>query len=130
MVQVCQGIHSNKPNPNSTKYKQPEATSLPIDKIPSQERHIRLEYIIKLYTNDTGRFHVPSLIVNQYKTIAYHCDYNTIIAATFKSHANKHILLAHGAIMQKLKDRNILVELHILENEASTEYKRIIKYGE
>ena len=29
--------------------------------------------------------------------------------------------------MQRLKDRNMLVDLQILDNEASTEYKRIIK---
>ena len=29
--------------------------------------------------------------------------------------------------MQRLKDRNILVDLQILDNETSTEYKRIVK---
>ena len=30
--------------------------------------------------------------------------------------------------MQRLKDHNMLVDLQILDNKASTEYKRIIKY--
>ena len=59
--------------------------------------------------------------------IVYNCDSNAIIAAPFKSRANRHILLAHGSIMQRLKDLNILVDLQILENEESTEHKRIIK---
>ena len=61
--------------------------------------------------------------------IAYHCDSNYIIAAPFKSHANKHRLLAYGAIRQQIKYRNIMSDLHILENEVITEYKRIIKSG-
>ena len=59
--------------------------------------------------------------------IAYHCDSNAIFSAPFKSHANKQRLLSYGAIMQRLKDRNILVDLQILDNETSTEYKRIVK---
>ena len=59
--------------------------------------------------------------------ISYPCGSNAIISAPFKSHSEKQRLLAYGAIMQRLKDRNILVDLHILDNEASTEYKCIIK---
>ena len=60
--------------------------------------------------------------------IAYHYDYNSIIAAPFKSRTNKYRLLSYGAIMQMLKDRSMLVDLQILKNEISTEYKRIFKY--
>ena len=59
--------------------------------------------------------------------IAYHCNSNAIFAAPFKSRADKHRLLAYGTIMQRLKDRNMLVDLQILDNEAIIEYKRIIK---
>ena len=59
--------------------------------------------------------------------IAYHCDSNSIIAVPFKSHTDKHRLMAYGAIMKRLKEVNMLVDLQILDNEASAEYKRIIK---
>ena len=59
--------------------------------------------------------------------IVYNFNSNAIIAAPFKSRADKHRLLAYGTIMQRLKDRNMLVDLRILYNEAITEYKRIIK---
>ena len=59
--------------------------------------------------------------------IAYHFDSDAIISGTFKSRADKHRLLFYGAIMQRLKYHNMLVDLQILENEARTEYKRIIK---
>ena len=121
MVQVHQGIRSTKPNPTRTKYKQPEANILPRDTTPPQELHIKVEHIRKFYTDDTGRFLVRSRSGNQYTMIAYHCDSNAIIAAPFKSFTNRHRLLAYGSIMQRLKDRNMLVDLHILDNEASTE---------
>ena len=59
--------------------------------------------------------------------IAYHCNFNAIIAAPFKSCANKHRILAYRAIMQRLKECNMLADIHILYNEESNEYKRIIK---
>ena len=80
-----------------------------------------------MYTVDTSRFPVRSRSENQYISIAYHCDSNSIIVSPFKSLDDKHRLLTYGAITQSLKDRNILVDLQILDNEASTEYKRIIK---
>ena len=60
--------------------------------------------------------------------IAYHYDSNVIIATPFKSRAKKHRLIAYSAIMKCLKERNMLVDLQILDKEASNEYKRIIKY--
>ena len=60
MVQVRQWILSTKPNPTGTKCKQPEAHILPKDKTPSQDLHIKMDHISKLYTDDTGRFPVHS----------------------------------------------------------------------
>ena len=37
-------------------------------------------------------------------------------------------MVAYNSIIQHLKDRNIIVNLQILDNEASKEYKTIIKY--
>ena len=56
MIQLYQGIPFTKPNPTRIEYKQPKANSLPRDKSPSQDLHIEVEYIRKLYTDDTGRF--------------------------------------------------------------------------
>ena len=82
--------------------------------------HIKIEHIRKTYNDDTGRFPVRSQSGNQYIIIVYHCDSSSIITAPFKSFADKHRLLAYGAIMKRLKDLNMLVEV-------STDYKRIIK---
>ena len=59
--------------------------------------------------------------------ITYHCDANLILAVPFKSIKDTHRLLAYDKIMQRLSDHKLTVELQILDNEASTEYNRVIK---
>ena len=58
MAKVRQGIRSTKPNPNIKKCKQPNSTSLYRNTTPSQEIHIKVEHIKKLYNDDTVRFPV------------------------------------------------------------------------
>ena len=45
----------------------------------------------------------------------------------FKSRKDKDRMVAYNNIMQNLKDRNMLVHLQMLDNEARKEYKTIIK---
>ena len=59
--------------------------------------------------------------------IAYHCNTNVILAVTFKSRKDTHRLLAYNKIMQRLRDHELTVDIKILDNEASTEYRRVIK---
>ena len=79
--------------------------------------------ISKLYTDDTGRFLVHVRSGNIYITIAYHCDANLILAESFPSRTDAHRLLAYNKIMQRLTDNKLCVNLQILDNEASEEYK-------
>ena len=58
--------------------------------------------------------------------IAYHCDANLILAKPFASRKDTHCLLAYDNIMQRLSDNKLTVDLQILDNEASAEYKRAI----
>ena len=59
--------------------------------------------------------------------VAYHCDSNAIMLMPFKSRKDKDHMVAYNAIMHRLKDINMLVNLQILDNEASKEYKTIIR---
>ena len=59
--------------------------------------------------------------------VAYHCNANAIMVVPFKSRKDKYCMVAYNTIMQRLKDRNMLVNLQILDNEASKKYKTIIK---
>ena len=111
MLQVTQGIRSTKPNPQRINCKLIEATSLPSDTTPSHEIHIKVKHISRIYTDDTVRFPVRSRSGNKYIMIAYNFDSNATIAAPFKTRSRKHIPLAYGASMQRIKYRNILVDL-------------------
>ncbi len=55
--------------------------------------------------------------------VAYHIDTNAILVAPFQSCG----LPAYNSIMSHLADRGHLVNLQILDNKASAEYKQTIK---
>ena len=80
--------------------------------------HIQTTHISKLYTDDTARFPVISRTDNQYIMVAYHFDSNAIMDLPFNSRKDKDRMVAYNTIMQRLKDRNMLVNLQILYNEA------------
>ena len=83
--------------------------------------------ISKLYTDDTGRFPVHARSGNIYIMISYYCNANLILVEPFSSRKDAHRLLAYNKIMQRLTDNKLCVDLQILDNEASEEYKRSIK---
>ena len=93
----------------------------------SNELHVRVEHISKLYMDNTGSFPIISLSGNQYLIIACHCDSNAILVSSFKSQKDLYRLLAYNYIMAWIKNCDQLVDLQILDNKASEEYKRIMK---
>ena len=128
MVQKRQNIGYTK-----HKHKKPIALRPPKPvSIPTyNEIHIRIQHIIKLYTDDTGKFLVLSRSGNQYNMVAYHCDSNNILAVPFTSKKYQHRLRAYDEIMQRLTDRGMIMDLQILDNKASAANKHIItiKWG-
>ena len=58
--------------------------------------------------------------------IAYHCDANLILSGIFSSRKEKHCLLAYNKIMRRLLNNKLTVDIQILDNELSVEYKRAI----
>ena len=79
-----------------------------------------------LYTYDTGWFPIRDRIVNQYVMVAYHSS-NVILFEPFPSRKDKNRLADYNSIMQRLKEKDLLVDLHILGNECSKEYQEIIR---
>ena len=83
MVQTRQNVRSTKPKPPSTSpiiVKVEDNDQVPINEKPSNDLHISVQPMSKLYIDDTGQFTVRSWSGNQYIMIAYHCDSNAILA--------------------------------------------------
>ena len=59
--------------------------------------------------------------------IEYHCDANMILAMPFRSRNYTHRLLAYDKIFKILSNHKLTMDLQILDDEAITEYKRVIK---
>ena len=73
MVQTRQNFCSTKPKPPSTSptvVEDTENDQVPIDEKPSNELHISVQPMSKLYTDDTGQFPVCTRSGNQYIMIA------------------------------------------------------------
>ena len=94
---------------------------------PANELHVSVEPIRKLYTDNTFRFPIRSRHVNQYIMIAYHCNSNAIIQAPFQNKKETHCIASYSSIMKRLKSRGHSIDLQILENESSAEYRRAIE---
>ena len=126
MVQTRQHVRSTRP---TLKLGKPPKAIPPEDEPEGRKNkiHIKTTHINKLYTDYTGRFPVISRKVNQYIMVAYHCDSNAVLVVPFKTRKDKDRMAAYNTIMQRLKDRDMIVNLKILDNEASKEYKMLIK---
>ena len=58
--------------------------------------------------------------------IAYHCDTNAILQASFATISEQNQFAAYNCIMKRLTDKGHKVDIQILDNESSYEYKRVI----
>jgi hypothetical protein len=83
-------------------------------------RHLRVETIqqSKIYTDNTVRFPTRARSRSQYVMVVYHSS-NAILVQPFKSRKDTHSLEAYNVIIQRLKDRDLLVDLQILDNECN-----------
>ena len=75
-----------------------------------------------LYTYDTRQFPIRSRISNQYVMVAYHSS-NDILVDPFYSRTYKNWLEYYNTIVQRFKEKNLLFDLHIWDNECSKEYQ-------
>jgi hypothetical protein len=60
--------------------------------------------------------------------IAFHADGNLILQQAFKSKSDRHQIAAYNVIMTHLAARGLLVDLQILNNEASAASKEAITF--
>jgi hypothetical protein len=83
---------------------------------------------VNTHMDDTSRFPVRTHSENQYIMIAFQANGNLTLQQAFKSKSNRHCIVAYNAIMTRLVARGLLVDLQILDNEASTACKEAITF--
>jgi hypothetical protein len=105
----------------------PTTAPSPTD-VPSHQVFITVYPLSRLYTDDTGCFPVRARLRNQYIMIAFYVNGNLILQQAFKSKSDCHCIAAYNAIMTCLAARGLLVDLQILNNKASVEYKEAITF--
>ncbi len=129
LVQQRQNVRSTKPKlptplaPPAL----PTTAPSPMD-VPFNQVFITVYPLSRLYMDDTGRFAARACLGNQYIMIAFHTDGNLILQQAFKSKSDCHCIAANNAIMTCLAARGLLVDLQILDNEASAAYKETITF--
>ena len=130
LVQKRQSVRLTKtkpPPPRSYDPLQAVSPEDPMLQVRSNELFLQVSPISKLYTDNTGIFPVRVRSGHQYAMIVYHCKANLILAVPFKRRKDTHILQACNKIMQRLRNHKLHVDLQILYNKTSAEYKQVIK---
>ena len=122
LIQKHQGVRSTKPKPPP-----PSSSKEPMLQVQYNEVFLQVTPIIKLYTDYEFRFSVHYRSGHQYVIIAYHCDANLLLLVPFKTRKDSPRLQEYNKIMQRLSNHKLIVDLKIIDNEASVEYKRAIK---
>jgi hypothetical protein len=131
MTQLRQGVRSTKQKVTVSKQQEredmePDGTES-LDNDSGNNLTVKVIHQSRLYTDDTGRSPVKSRAGNQYIMIAYHfSNLNLILAQTFATRRDKHRMPAYDAIMTRIKASGLDVDLKVLDNEASKEYKDIM----
>ncbi len=81
----------------------------------------------KIYTDQTGRFPVPSSKGNQYIMVMYDYDTNAILTEPLKNRTGSEILRGYQKLHKYLVVRGFKPQVHWLDNEASTALKEYNK---
>ena len=127
-VQTFQGVRSTKPkNPSTIGFQELHEIDEPKPGNDSvNELYVQVIKKRILFTDDTERFPIRARSGNQFVMVTY-LSSNVILVEPFSSRKYKNRLAAYNYIMQRLKDKYLLVDLHILDNECSKEYQATIR---
>ncbi|KAL7544565.1 hypothetical protein ACHAWF_007943 [Thalassiosira exigua] len=80
-----------------------------------------------MYTDQTGAFPVQSRRGNRYVMILCKIDNNVIMSEPMKNRTSGTMVEAYRALMKRLKRAGIKPKKHVLDNEASAEFKEAIE---
>ena len=79
-----------------------------------------------MYTDQTGKFTVTSFCGYQYIMVLFEIDSNNILVEPMKSRSTGNMILAYQTLVDRLKEKGIHPEMHLLDNECSKEMRAAI----
>ena len=85
----------------------------------SNEAYFFIRHSSKIYSDQTGKFPYTARSGNQYLMIVYVVDANLILATPFKNKTKTHLTEAYLKTKKELDKRGFIIDMHVLDNEAS-----------
>ena len=131
MTQTRQGLRSNKrkttpSNPTQEVY--PISSDIPAT-IPNK-LFIVVKPVSKIYTDDMGRFPIPSRSGHLYIMLTFHCDSNSILIEPFQYPHDRHCIASYSRIMTRLRERGPRwTFIYLTTKQARNTAKPLHKHG-
>ena len=121
-------LPSETPNEDDDIAPIPDTDATPIPSTTPRPHHlcstlVSQQEILKSYSDQTGKFPVPSSRGNHYIFVLYHQDTNSIHTVALPNRKAASIRDAWESIYKKLRFQGHPVHLHILDNECSQDLK-------
>jgi hypothetical protein len=105
-----------------------EEDCFPQSEIPNERTHFCYTTIMEptgqIYTDQTGKFVMPSSNGDNYLMILYDYDSNAILAEPMRTCTGKSILTAFATMQARLTTASLTPKLHRLDNECSDALKQ------
>ena len=127
-------LTQERKNLRSTKLNQNANTAQEATEYHNKEAYITIEaatpqklFKNKTFSNLTGKFPQKSNRANQYIFISYDTASNYIFIEPIKDQSSTHIKQAYKKILTILQARRLSPTIHILNNEASKTYAKLIQ---
>ena len=94
--------------------------------IYTREYNLKNELDRKMYTDQTGKFPVTYFRGYQYIMVLFEIDSNNILVEPMKSRSTRNMILAYQTLVDRLKEKGLHPEMHLLDNECSKEMRAAI----
>ncbi|KAL7525440.1 hypothetical protein ACHAWF_004304, partial [Thalassiosira exigua] len=124
-------MHGRRQGIKSTKKRLSEQNASEPKVEPKAKEHDIFIQIVDLqetiYTDQTGKFPYLSSKGNRYVMVAVHIDANYITMEPMKNRTEGQMIETYNRIVAKFKGAGLSMKKHILDNEASEDFKAAIK---
>jgi hypothetical protein len=79
-----------------------------------------------MHSDQKGHFPQVSSLGNQYIMVIHDVDSNSSLAEAFKDNTGGKLILAHAQALEQMRKAGIVRKHQVLDNQASTAYKKAI----